>query len=121
MKRYLLPLLLFLFSFFLAACTLQHEKRLDNNSTTENWMRFIETDSANWSRGADAWFLTGNAYVADAPDYSKAPLSITKINAPVFSSIKTQGDYQVQIFGTDGPNSVYLYGPGDAVSGVRVA
>jgi len=115
MKRTLPSILLLLLSIFLTACTYQREMRFDNNLTRENWMCEVETDTTPWTRGADAWFLTGDAHELEM---SAVPPTIMKINAPQFSNIKINGDFEVQIFGTSGKNTVYAYGPSKLVDGL---
>lgn len=84
-------------------------------------MQEVETDPASWTRGADAWFMTGDAYAREMPAVFTTPITTMKVNAPVFSNIKSRGDFQVQIFGTDGPNTVYVYGPNDVVGATLVS
>ncbi|MCP6769734.1 hypothetical protein NL529_33295, partial [Klebsiella pneumoniae] len=48
-------------------------------------------------------------------------ISTTVVNVADFSQIKVNGSFQVQIFGTYGHNSVYVYGPNAGVSNVAVS
>lgn len=113
MKRYLLLGLIILSSLLLAACAIRSDCRVD--LTRESWMREVESNPQRWMRGADDWFLTGNPHF---PSYRGpyAPTTATmNVQVPYFSKIKVNGDFQVQIYGTDGSNSVQVYGPNDAV------
>lgn len=115
MKRFLALGLMLIFYLASTGCTHQRNPPLNINLAREGWMRHIETDTASWTRGADAWFLTNNPNI---PTFSQASPAFSTMNVqvPDFSTIKVNADFQVQIFGTYGPNTVYVYGPN---SGVR--
>lgn len=119
MKRYL-SLILILFSWiFLFSCSSQSQIKFNRDLSFESWMPQIETDPARWSRGASLWFLTGDANAVER-NPSARDLSTMKINAPHFTRIKTSGDFKVEIFGTSSQNSVYVYGPTEAVSDTMI-
>ncbi|HVE43578.1 MAG TPA: DUF2807 domain-containing protein [Gammaproteobacteria bacterium] len=89
----------------------------------ETWMRQIETNADAWTRGADNWFLSGRANLTEkelrhAPN--SALVSTMMVRVPAFTNIKVKGDFQVQIFGTEQQDSVYIYGTNEAVSATNV-
>lgn len=121
MKQYLV-LVLFLGCFFLTGCFSQSQMRFENNTTRENWAQEIETDPMRWARGTDAWFLSGDAHATTSPVYyTTTPVSVMKVEASHFTRIKTNGCFQVQIFGTDGKDSVYVYGSNAAVRAIAIS
>lgn len=100
-------------------------RSINVNLTHETWQAQVENNPNKWSAGADRWFLTGDPNATETENrtapYSEA-MSTMMVKVPNFSKIKINGDFQVQIFGTYGHNSVYLYGPNDVVelAGVEV-
>ena len=121
MKRYVPLVLIFLAYFALTSCSSTHLSKTDISK--EHWMREVDTNPMKWTRGADNWFLTGDPNAAEIADrhapYSAA-ISTLSVRVPDFTDIKVNGDFQVQIFGTYGHNSVYVYGPNNAVREVAV-
>lgn len=109
---------IFLFSLFLTACSSNRDLLFTHNLANETWMREVETDPLVWTRGTDPWFLSGDAHATETPDCYKGPVSTMQVNASDFSGIKTNGDFKVQIFGTQAANTVYIYGPAEAVSAI---
>ncbi len=124
MKRYLLlglPLL-FLLYLSLTGCV-QRYPGINVDLTRETWMREVDGNPMKWTRGADSWFLTGDPNGTELSDRNapfSAAISTMSIRVPDFTAIKVKGDFQVQIFGTYGPNSVYVYGPNDGVRQVII-
>lgn len=117
MKRYLSLGLILLTSISLTGCsTSNRHPTLKDNLTQETWMREVDTNPNKWTRGADKWFLTGDPASTRIPAYNQMPVGTLKVAVPAFTKIKINGDFQVQIFGTYGSNSVYVYGPNDAVT-----
>ncbi|MCW5583126.1 MAG: DUF2807 domain-containing protein, partial [Gammaproteobacteria bacterium] len=119
MKRYLSIGLIFLSYLALVSCTAPTRyPTLNTDLTKETWMREVDTNPNKWTRGASRWFLTGDPSAAEKTirhaSYSEA-VSTMSVRVPNFSNIKVNGDFQVQIFGTYGNNSVYVYGPNDGV------
>jgi len=123
MKRYL-PLALVVFTFLLlAGCASHRYPYLNKNLGSESWMRSVDADPNQWARGADNWFMTGDPNATELADRNApyaAAISTMAVRVPEFANIKSNGDFQVQLFGTYGPNSVYVYGPNNAVRSVIV-
>ncbi|RDI42439.1 GIN domain-containing protein [Aquicella lusitana] len=123
MKRYLLAGVVFPFFLSLAACTNQNPY-LSTDHTQENWRQLVDTNPHRWTKGADSWFLTGNPNMAELIN-RRAPygaaISTMKVTVPDnYTDIKIDGAFQVQIFGTDEHNTLYLYGPNEGVREVAV-
>src|SRR5579885_2528572 len=119
MKRYLPFGLIILTCLSLAGCASNRNPAPYNEDLTrETWMQEVDTNPNRWAMGADSWFLTGDpnaTEVADRNSPYSAAISTMNVRVPNFSNIKVNGDFQVQIFGTYDNNSVYVYGPNDAV------
>lgn len=115
-----------LFSFLvLASCATTHNRSpyANNDLAQENWMQQMHPVPKQWAKGADTWFYSGepNAVeVANRQAPANAVMSTMNVNVPDFNDIKVEGDYQVQIFGTNGPNTVAVYGPNEDVRRVVV-
>lgn len=112
-----------LLSLALFGCVVKRERPADFNVdlTRENWMGLVANNPNRFIVGASRWFLTEDpnpTELASRKAPFKAAITTMMVNVPDFSKIKVGGDYQVQIFGTYGHNSVYVYGPND---GVRLA
>lgn len=124
MKSYLIIGFFLIFSVFLNGCVSNKSyPSLHTDYTNEVWQREVATAPHNWTVGADSWFLTGDPNGTERADHSapySAAISTMSVKAPDFVNVKTNGDFEVQIFGTDGPNTVYIYGPNEAVREVRV-
>lgn len=122
MKRYLSLVLIF-FCLSLVGCSTARYPSLHADLTKENWVREVDNNPMKWTIGADRWFLTGDPNAVEM-DNRNAPydaaISTMAVNVPDFTNIKINGDFQVQIFGTYGHNSVYVYGPNDGVRQVIV-
>ncbi len=111
------------FCLVLSGCVSKRYPYPDNQLIQENWVNSIDKTAAHWTRGADRWFMTGSPNATElanrrAPE--SAGISTMMVKAPDFNSIKVDGDFQVQIFGTYEKNSVYVYGPNAAVRSVLV-
>lgn len=116
MNRYISLGLILIFYLALTGCTHERKPLVNVNLTREVWMRHIETNPAYWTRGADTWFLANNPNITEfAPTPYSSAFSTMNIQVPDFSSIKVNADFQVQIFSTYGPNTVYVYGPNAGV------
>lgn len=118
MKRYLLiGLIIFSYS-FLVGCASTRSPTLNTDLTQERWMQSVDSNPMMWVRGADRWFLTGDPNSAELANRNapySAAISTMMIHVPNFHFIQSNGDFQVQIFGTYGANSVFIYGPNEAV------
>src|SRR3990167_1997619 len=123
MRPYLLFGLIIIFNLFLGGCVSSLPPSASIDFSQEIWMRNIHTNTYRWTFGADNWFLTGDANETEMANryapYSAA-ISTMRVRAPYFTDIKSNGDFQVQIFGTDGLNSVFVYGPNAGVRNVVV-
>lgn len=122
MKQYGFIGWLIVLSLFVVSCA--HTKNPFPNSdlTREVWMNSLDTQPEKWKRGADNWFLTGDPTATEESNLnapSSAAVSTMAVNVSGFSTIKTDGDYDVQIFGSD-HDSVYVFGPNAAVGNVLV-
>lgn len=118
MKRHLLIGLILISALILVGCSYKRNPTMNADLTQEGWISEVDSNPVKWTAGADKWFLTGdpNATEVDTRNapYSAA-ISTTSVKVPNFTKIKLNGNFQVQIFGTYGNNSVYVYGPNDAV------
>lgn len=121
MKKHLITLLSFSFFLLLFGCTTYPITDVDY--TQETWQRQVITSPSKWTRGADSWFLTGDPNQAELnarhAGYGSA-ISTMAVRVPDFTNLKVNGDFQVQIFGSDGHNSVYVYGPNAGVHQLSV-
>lgn len=121
MKRYISIAVITLFFLTLISCATNRTAYINNHFTEETWMSGVEKDPSKWLQGSDAWFMNGNPYVQVkylAP-YSVA-MSNMSVNVSDFTNIKTNGNFQVQIYGTQGNNCVTVDGPNSAVRAVKV-
>lgn len=123
MKRYIPVGLLLLSTLALTSCATNRTPGMKMDLTQETWMREVNTNPNVWTRGADQWFLSGKPNSIEMGSRNApytAAISTTTINVPNFTRIQVKGDFEVQIFGTYGSNSVYIYGPNDDVRAVAV-
>jgi hypothetical protein len=114
-QRYLLVISIFLSMLILSGCYANRDYKFNYDLGRESWMHKIDRDTSRWAWGTDPWFLSGDAYATEAP-LGYGALSTLKVSARDFSGIKANGDFKVQIFGTDKENTVYVYGPTEAVA-----
>lgn len=125
MKSYLTKIMpIFFMALFLIGCSLQQNHYLQTYPAQETWLQNVENNPASWTKGADHWFLTGEpnrTEIAYRHARSDAAISTVRVKVPDFSNIQVKGDFQVQIFGTDEANSVYIYGPNEKVRAVIVS
>lgn len=122
MKRYL-PLGLILLTLVLFGCSTQRTATMNMDLTKEAWMSQVETNPNRFTIGADAWFLSGkpsSLELATRRLGGAAAISTMSVMVPRFNQIRIDGDFQVQIFGTYGSNSVYLLGDNESVRGISV-
>ena len=112
-----------LISLLLASCMNTEPSQRPDDLTKETWERAVATTSNQWTQGADHWFFTGDPNGTEkinrhAPDSAGMTTSVVRVSD--FNVIKTNGAYQLQLFGTDESNSVYIYGPNAGVNAIRV-
>lgn len=123
MKRYLLIGLILFSYLFLIGCASNRNPYLRTDYTEETWMREVHTTPNSWARGADSWFLTGDANSAERSNRSapySAAISTMTVAVPDFTGIRVIGDFQVQLFGSYDHNTVYVYGPNDGVREIAI-
>lgn len=123
MKRYLPLGLLLLSALVLTSCATHRSPMVKADLTQENWMREVDSNPNAWTRGADQWFLTGKPNMAETNSRNapySAAISTVSVNVPNFTRIQVNGNFEVQIFGTYGNNSVYIYGANDDVRAVAI-
>lgn len=123
MKRILHLGLITLSFLFLAGCYSHRNPNFAADLTRETWMREVDVSPTYWARGADNWFMSGNANATEIMDRNapvSAAISTMMVRVPFFNNIRVNGDFQVQMIGVYGPNSVTLYGPNDGVRDVVV-
>lgn len=108
----------------LAGCASRVYPTLNTDYANEQWRQQVETDPSAWTSDTDAWFQTGGsskAEMADSDAPETAAISTMQVKVPQFSNIRTNGSYQVQLFGAKGDlNSVYVYGPNADVRQVSI-
>lgn len=123
MKRYIALGLMIFATLLQTGCVHNRYPYLNEDLTKESWTREVDTNSNKWAQGADRWFLTGDPNATEIADrhspYSDV-ISTMQVRVPNFTKIKVDGSFQVQIFGTYDPNSVYVFGPNDGVRQVVV-
>lgn len=124
MKQCLAAGLVFLWAFLITSCSLIPYKYPQTDYTHEVWQYKVTTQPIDWKRGASNWFLTGDPTIAEQIDSMALPsaaISTTMVSEPNFNKISVNGDFKVQIFGTDEANSVYVYGANVATRAVAVS
>jgi hypothetical protein len=118
MKRYLHLSFIFFLSLLFTGCATTRPPTLNADLTHETWMQRVDTRPDAWARGADRWFLNGSPNNTELENrhapYGEA-VSTMMVRVPAFTRVQSNGDFQVQIFGTYGPPSVYVYGPNEGV------
>lgn len=123
MKSYLIYFTCMLAAMLLVSCASHRNPYPSSSLATETWMSEVDKSPNAWSRGADRWFFTGESNDTqemneDAP-ISEA-ISTMEVKVSNFTSIQTDGDFEVQIFGARDHNSVAVFGPNDGVRQVIV-
>lgn len=124
MKRTICQILLILFTIFLVSCTTYRNPFPNEDLTRETWPWQVDRTPNNWVRGADCWFLTGDPQVNQGgvykDEYAAPATSTMMVSVPGFDSIKTDGNFTVQIFGTYGEQSVFVNGSNAGVRSVAI-
>lgn len=124
MKRYLPIGFMLLSTLTLGGCAYNRYPYLNTDLTKETWQQELDTNANVWTKGADRWFLTGDPNATELADRNApydASISTMRVDVPDFTNINVDGAFQVQIFGTYNPNSVYVYGPNEGVRQVVVS
>lgn len=88
----------------------------------EHWQSKIEKNANKWKMGASRWFLLAEPNeieMANRRAPSTEGVSTIVVDSGNFQEIHTNGNYQLQIFGSDKP-SVYVYGPNAGTQAVEV-
>lgn len=120
MKRYNLLGLLCGVLLTLAGCANNGYSNTDVNKdlSRETWIQKIPLDTYQWTRNADSWFLFGKpTSVEQRINHSGNSQAVTTmaVRVPDFTSIRAEGVLHVQIVGRQEHNSVFIYGPNEAV------
>jgi hypothetical protein len=100
-----------------------YQTTVNHNLVKENWMSNVNLSSSSWTRNADPWFLTGEPnrveqYSSNASQ--NAAISTMSVNVGGFDSIVVNGSFQVQIVGGQDHDSIFVFGPNDAVRQVSI-
>jgi hypothetical protein len=124
MKRILFIGLLAFLSVWFVGCAYTRSPYINSDLVNETWRGDLDRNPAKWAQGSDRWFVTGDPNVTErrnenAP-YSTA-MSTMQVKVPNFTNIVSHGDFEVQVFGTYGDNSVYVYGANEDVRETTVA
>lgn len=124
MKRYIALGMFILSSFFIFGCASRsYDPYPHTDLTNEQWYRSVNTSAAPWAQGASSWFLTGDPSVTEQEDDAapiSSAISTMMVRVGEFNNVKVDGPFNVQLFGTDEHNSVYVYGPNAGVREVVV-
>lgn len=124
MKRVLINIALLLTTVFLSGCIYQYSRKPTADLTYETWQRQVDATSHGWAAGASTWFTRGDTERVDEMNASApavAAMSTIAVNVPAeMTNIRVAGRFQVQIFGSKGGNSLYIYGPNVAARSVNV-
>lgn len=91
------------------------------NDVEEHWQNKIEKNADAWKIGASRWFLLGEPNDIEKANRNArgAGMSTQMIDTGPFTEIHTNGNYQLQIFGSD-HFSVFVYGPQAAIQAVSL-
>lgn len=129
MKR-LLQLGIFVSAIFVTCCmlltgcaTTKHNPYPNDSLINENWARQVEKNPNLWARSADRWFRSAEqneTEIANRHAPISAAITTMHVKASNFDNIRVDGDFQVQIFGTFGKSSVYIFGPNNGVRRLTV-
>lgn len=123
MRRFLPLGLIFLLILTLVGCSSSRTPARNTDLTREMWMREININTNSWASGADSWFMTGSPNKTELMARSapiNAAISTMNVHVSQFSNIKVNGNFEVQLVGTNGPNTVYIFGPNDSVRDIVV-
>ena len=105
----------------LSGCVSTLYPTLNKDYTNEQWQSEVDTNPNAWIQGTSHWFLTGDPTIAENTNAPvSAAMSTMQVKVPNFSTIKTNGSCQVQLFGTNEANSVYIVGPNAAIRQINV-
>lgn len=123
MKRYAAACVMVFLFLTLMACAAKRNTYLSADYAHESWQHSLVSNPHPWKSGADKWFLTADANDTEELNM-KAPatsaMSTMSVAVPDFNTIKVDGGFQMQIYGTSGHNSVDIYGPNAGVSSLTV-
>lgn len=129
MKKICLHLITLIYAFLLVSCACDpstnscFQGKPCADLLKETWLNQVNLNPNQWLNGADKWFLTGEPNRIEQCN-SRAPFSgaitTSSVHVPNFVNVSTNGNYQVQIVGSDTRNSVTIVGPNDAARLVAV-
>lgn len=123
MQRYFWLGIAFVIFLGLMSCTNTRAPFMTQDLTHETWVPLVATDPHLWGKNADTWFYNAEPTALEEQMYALPPSrAVSSINVAVgnFSNIKIEGDFQVQITGTTGENSVTILGPNELTRHVIV-
>lgn len=92
--------------------------------TEDCWQKQLIMNPNCWIRKADRWFFSGAPNAIEKANRNASPYAATStvnVNVPCFTNIVANGDFQLQLFGACGRDTVYLLGPNAGVVDVSVA
>lgn len=125
MKRLIQIGMIILLSLSLISCACKRFCAYPPHYFTEDcWQRQLVMNPNCWLKHADRWFFSGAPNKLEVSNRHASPyaaMSTVHINVPCFTNIVTNGDFQLQLFGAVGHDSVYLLGPNAGVIDVSVA
>lgn len=76
----------------------------------ETWPCQISSDTRPWIEGVDAWFLTGRPSISFYHKNGLIAENMFKNHLPRFSTIQTNGGYQIQLVGGQKENTITIMG-----------
>lgn len=118
MKQMLIIGFLAFLATLFVGCAYTRSPYLNSELVNETWQKDLDRDPTKWTKGADRWFLTGDPNATEQHNRNapySAAMSTMQVKVPNFTNIVSNGDFELQIFGTYGDNSVYVYGANDEV------
>lgn len=118
LKRFVGLSVLFFFCLLMTSCATNHSPTINADLTKETWRYQLNTNPTTWQRYADRWFLTGKPNATEMTNRHASyrfAMSRMQVRVSNFTKIRFNGNFQLQLFGTDGPNTVYILGPNEAV------
>lgn len=123
MKRFAAAWIMVFLALILMGCAAKQNTYLSADYSCETWQRCLASNPHRWERGADRWFFTADPNTTEEFN-RKAPatsaVSTMSVAVPEFSTIRIDGGFQTQIYGTYGHNTVDVYGPNAGVSSLSV-
>lgn len=128
MNRHVIVAWIMVFLYFtLSGCAADQNPYLWSVSSKENWQQCLPSNPNVWKRGADEWFLKRDPCNLDfhqsQTETGYRTSAMSKMSVAVSDSlntIKVDGGFQTQIYGTEFHNTVDVYGPSVGISSLTV-